>query len=167
MADLTPGQTRALQYWGPIEAGTLKGENTQQIWQRIHNQAEALGYDKPGVTARDIAFLRSQAVESRTAREHLNRLGPDDLIDGQAFGTAPWARGLHEQNVLERVQVRFEHKIVTDGVESTVWRTSLFTGSMPRSKRELELALEGDAANMAAEYGVGNGGIGDYSIVRL
>jgi hypothetical protein len=167
MSDLTPGQRRALQYWGPIEHGTLAGENTAQIWQRIRDQAAALGYDTPGVGARDIAYLRSQAVGIRTARDQLERAGEQDLITGEMIGSVPWSRGLASQNVVPKWQVRFEHNIVVDGRETTVWRTSMFTGSIPRSRRELETDLNADAANLAREYEVGNAGIGAYHILAV
>lgn len=167
MADLTPGQTRALQYWGVIESATLAGANTQDLWQRINDQAESLGYPSAGVSARDVATLRSRAVAIRNSRDTLHSLGDEDLIDASAIGRPPWERSLSSQNLVPMYQVRFEHAVTRDGVQTTEWRTSVFTSTFPRTKLEMEEALNEDATGLADSYGVQNGGIGDYFILQV
>lgn len=168
MAELTPQERRAMQYWGPIESVTMAGGSTRDIWDRIRAQAEALGYDSPGISALDVNRLRSQAVANRNALAGLDQLGEDDLITGSQIGNAPWGRSLNQQNAVPMWQVKFEH-IVTDsnGNEQTVWRTSTFTGTVPRTRRELELALEEDGENLAGEYEQEHVGVGAYNILAV
>lgn len=165
MADLTPGQRRATQYWKSIEAVTLAGGSTQELWAAINAHAQALGYESAGISIFDVNALRSRAVANRGALQNLDALGPDDLITGPAIGRAPWERDLNRQNALPMWQVSFEHHIRVDGEDVTIWRSTMFQGSVPRTRRELELALDEDAERMADEYGQEHVGIGAYSIL--
>lgn len=167
MSDLTPGQTRALQYWGVIESATLAGSGTADLWQRINDQATALGYESAGVSAKDISALRSRAVGIRNARDALGNLGESDLITGSQIGQAPWARDSRAQNTVPMWQARFEHTFTDEGVEKTEWRTSVFTGQIPRSRAELLDALNEDAAGLADSYGTENGGVGDFFLLAI
>lgn len=167
MAELSPGEKRALQYWGVIESATLAGANTQELWQRINDQAAALGYESAGVSARDVARMRSQAVGIRNAANTLAGLGPHDRIDSGAIGNAPWARDIRGQNTVPLWQVKFEHTVIREGEQVTEYRTSVFTGSIPRTRHELELQLSQDAAGLADSYGVEDAGVGDYFIMAM
>lgn len=165
MPNLTPEERRATQYWGSIEGVTRAGGSVTDLWRGINEQAAALGYDTAGISAIDVNRLRSLAVSNRNAERSLDRLGPDDLITGDAIGQAPWARSLNEQNAVPMWSVRFEHIVIVDGEEVTQYRTSVFTGEVPRTRRELELALEEDGENLAGEYEVEHVGIGGYTIL--
>lgn len=168
MASAQDRAKHASQYWGAIERVTLAGGNTQDVWAAINAQAEAMGMESAGVNASDIAPLRTQAVRNREALARLERNAPGDLITGQMIGTAPWARDLGQQNLTPTYSVRFEHTTVSNGVETTTWRTSLFKeGTLPQTREELEAALNGDAEQMARGYGVGHVSIGSYSIAAI
>ena len=167
MADLTPGQRRAMQYWGAIESATLAGEGTQQIWERIRAQQAADAQHAVAVSATDVGWLRSKAVELRNARAGLASLADEDMITGRNIPTAPWARELASRNTVSMYQVRFEHRTEANGVMSSDWRTIMFTGELPRTRRELELAVEGDAVEIANKYGVQHSGIGDYTLFEV
>jgi hypothetical protein len=166
--DFTPSQKRAMQYWGPVESVVLRGGSTEELWQSINAQAAALGYERAGISATDINWLRQRAVANREAASRLDQLGPQDRITGDRIGQAPWGRPLNEQVALPMWSVRFEHVFLnSNGDEETAWRTSTFTGSVPRTREELELALEEDGQNLANEYEVEHVGIGAYSILAV
>lgn len=165
MANLTPEERRALQYWGTIEHATLSGASTTELWQMINEHAGALGYESAGISATAVNRLRTRAVANRQSSSVLGALGPDDRIDEPAIGRAPWERGLSRQNAVPMWQVQFEHITVENGLEVANWRSINFTGSMPRTRRELELAIEEDAAEMADNYGTEHVGIGAYRIL--
>lgn len=165
MANLTPEERRALQYWGPIESVTLSGGSTENLWAAINAHASALGYDTPRIGATAINRLRTRAVANREAMTRLAGLGPDDLITGQHIAQAPWARGLTAQNALPMWQVQFEHIIKIDGVETTVYHSTVFQGTVPSSRRELEAAIEEDAIEIARRYQQEHVGIGSYRIL--
>jgi hypothetical protein len=150
-----------------IEAATFDHQNVTELWQRIREQASALGYDSPGIGATDVNWLRSQAVGSRNARNTLAGLGPENYIGPDAIHVAPYARDLATRIALPRYIVRFEHIVIRDGEQVIEGRPAVYTSSMPRSKRELELSLAQDAAGLADSYGVQNVGIGDYSITEI
>lgn len=167
MAAPPPISKRAMQYWGVIESATLAGESTEQVWARIHAQAEASGYDSPGIGIRDVARLRSQAIGSRNAANHLHDLGPNDLVTARAIGTVPYARDLARQVTVPMFQVKFEHLVIRNGQQVTEYRSTVFTDTLPRSRAELEAHLENDGQELAKKYGVQHAGIGDYQIVAL
>lgn len=165
MANLTPEERRALQYWGPIEHVTLTGGSTEELWQAINDHAAALGYESAGISATSVNRLRTRAVANREAMAALNVLGPDDLITGSQMGRAPWERGLDRQNAVPMWQVQFEHTTLQNGVEVTEWRTTGFIGHMPRTRAELEAAIEEDAVEIAKKYGFEHVGIGAYRVL--
>lgn len=167
MTTLNPEDRRALQYWGVIESVTLAGGSTQDLWQAINAQAEALGYERSGISIQNVNRLRSQAVALRQAGNRLEQLGPDDLLGGLQIGQAPWARPLGQQVSTPMWSVRFEHLIERDGVQLSEYRTSTFTGTVPRSRRELEEALDEDGANLANDYGATHLGIGEYRVLAV
>lgn len=168
MAEFSKEQKRAMQYWGPVESVTRQGGSTEELWAAINAHAEALGYEQAGISATDVNWLRQRAVANREALERLNQLGPDDRIDGIHIGQAPWGRPLDRQTAVPMWSVRFEH-VFTDanGDEQTAWRTSTFTGSVPRSRRELEAALNEDGENLAGEYEIEHVGIGAYDVMAV
>lgn len=168
MAEFTKEQKRAMQYWGPVESVTLQGGSTEQLWEAINAQAAALGYERAGISATDVNWLRQRAVANREANSRLSGLGADDRIDGPMIGQAPWGRSLNQQVAVPMWSVRFEHIFNDDnGDEQRAWRTSTFTGSVPRSRRELEDALGEDGDSLAEEYGVEHVGIGSYSVLAV
>jgi hypothetical protein len=63
--------------------------------------------------------------------------------------------------------VRFEHSYIKDGVPVTEWRTTVYTGTLPRTRRELELSIEQDAQGLADDYGVEHVGVGDYYVMSF
>lgn len=165
MANLTPEERRATQYWGPIESVTLHGGSTEDLWAAINAHAEALGYPSPQISATAVNRLRTIAVSNREAMARLAELGPDDLITGNQIGLAPWARGLDRMNAVPMWQVQFEHLVERDGVPQSVYRTTMFQGAVPRSRAELEAAIEEDAMEMASRYKEEHVGIGFYRIL--
>lgn len=167
MAQLNPGQRRALQYWGVIESATMAGASTQDLWQRINEHAQHLGYDSAGVSASDIASLRSRAISVRNSARALDRMAPADMLTNDQIATAPWARELASRNTVPMWQVRMEHNVIRDGQHQTDVRTVVFTGTLPRSRAELETALTRDAAQLARKYGVTDEGIGNYTIMEV
>lgn len=167
MAQFNPEDKRALQYWGPIESVTLRGGSTQELWQAINDQAAALGYDKAGISIQNVNRLRQAAVELRETGNRLDRLGPDDLLTGQEIGTAPWARPLADQIATPMWSARFEHIIQRGGVEISEYRTTTFNGIVPRSRRELEDALDEDGQQLAGEYDAEHVGIGEYRVMAV
>lgn len=165
LANLSPEERRALQYWGPIESVTLRGGSTEDLWAAINAHAEALGYPSAQISATAINRLRTRAVGNREAMDRLGQLGPDDLITGRQIGRAPWERGLDKQNAMPMWQVQFEHIVEVDGQQISVYRTTMFQGTVPTSRRELELAIEEDAIELANRYGQEHVGIGSYRIL--
>lgn len=167
MADLTPGQRRAMFYWGDIEAATLAGESTGQIWDRIRAHQDDPSSHAPAISATDVGWLRSKAVELRNAGSQLAQLGAEDMITGQVIPTAPWARELQSRNTVGMWQVRFEHQTESNGVLSTNWRTIMFQGDLPRTRAELEAAIEGDAIEIANKYNVTHVAVGNYTLFEV
>lgn len=167
MADLTPGQKRAMFYWGDIEAATLNGESTADIWARIRAHQEDPAGHAPSISATDVGWLRSKAVELRNAGYQLSALGAEDLITGNVIPTAPWARELASRNTVGMWQVRFEHETESNGVRSTNWRTIMFQGDLPRTRAELEAAIEGDAVEIANKYNVAHLAVGNYTLFEV
>lgn len=168
MAEFSKAQRRAMQYWGPVESVTLAGGSTADLWAAINAHATALGYESAGISATDVNWLRQRAGANRAAISRLEQLGPDDRIDGNQIGQAPWGRSLDKQAAVPMWSVRFEHQFNdANGDEQTAWRTSTFTGSIPRSRRELEAALNEDGENLAREYEIEHVGIGAYNITAV
>lgn len=168
MADFTKEQRRAMQYWGPVEHVVNAGGSTEDLWAAINAHAAALGYERAGVSAVDMNWLRQRAVANREANNRLAALGPNDRIDGPAVARAPWGRPLQQQTAVPMWSVRFEH-IFTDsnGDEQSAWRYTTGTGTFPRSRAELEAAISEDAERLADEYEVQHVGIGAYSLLVM
>lgn len=168
MADFSKEQRRAMQYWGPVERVVNAGGSTEELWAAINAHAAALGYERAGVSATDMNWLRQQAVANREASNRLAALGPDDRIDGPAVPRAPWGRPLQQQVAVPMWSARFEH-IFTDsnGQEQRKWRYTTGTGTFPRSRRELERAINEDAERLANDYEVEHVGIGAYSLLVM
>lgn len=165
--DLTPGQRRATQYWGAILSGTLAGDDTRGIWQRINEQATALGYERAGVTAQDISFLRSHAVNQRNARTAFDRLDPEDRITSAVVASTPWERDLGQQVAAPEYHVQVEWQFMDGQQLKSEWRTIRFRGELPPSRAELEQEMGVDAEQWAEKYGVGHVGFGSYYVERV
>lgn len=167
MADLTPSQRELLQYWGTIEAAVSAKATTADLWTAVNAAAEAAGNPLSDITAADMSVVRGYANAIQRAAEALNSAESGTTIDNSMIAEAPWARSAAEQNVLGAWQVRFEMTTVENGVETTGWFTTLFEGALPATTDLLGQAVEEDAANLAADYDVGFGGIGRLQILAV
>ena len=167
MADLTPGQTRALQFWGVINKATADRVGTAELWQRINAASAAAGHARPGFGIADLQKVRSLAVGVRAMQAAFNSLGGDDLITGDQIAQAPWSRPLASRNVVGMWQVEFEHVTRVNGVEQSNYRVTTFTGTVPRTRNELQAAIEQDASRMARDYGTEHVDIGDYRLYEV
>lgn len=167
MADLTPGQRKALAYWGPISSAVSQGADTRQVWSAIRSAADDLGLASPGVSARDVSTIRGYATAiARTARD-IARLSDDLGIGNLRIPQAPWGRSLAEQDALKMHQVTFQHTTVTSEGEQTVWRSSVFTGSLPGTIGELRAQIEADANEIAIDYDEEHVGVGAIQIMAI
>lgn len=167
MTSPSPGERKALFYFGVVEAGTIAGENTAQIWQRIRDAAAAQGLSSPGITIQQVNQLRASANLIKAATGRLGKGYGPSPIEGSMIGEAPWARPLNQRQATQMWQARFEHTFIEGGEQSTHWRTVTFTNELPGSVEEFNQAIFDDAAGMADAYGIEHVGIGSISLLAV
>lgn len=167
MPELSSGGKAGLRYFGAIWGAVNDRAPTQAIWAAIHAATEAFGAESSGITIQVANELRSYAGGLRNARDALTKAPDSYPIDGSMIGTAPWSRGLADQNALGMWQARFEHSVLRDGIPVTEMRTVTFTGSRPETAGELRGAVEDDALSMADKYNEEHVSIGDITLIGI
>lgn len=167
MADLTPGASKLLAWWGSVSAGVSQRLDTASMWDAVRNAAANEGVDLAGVSALDMNTLRSYAASQRTAMDNLTRAGDTGPIDASMIGQAPWSRDLNSQNLAPKWEVRYERNVIVDGEEQTLWSTSTFTGERPQSIEDMRAQLEQDAADNAGLYGQQHLSVGRIQITAV
>lgn len=165
--DLTPGQIKALVYWGVIESAVTKRASTADLWDAIREAAAAAGRPSVGVSASDISRLRGIAASQRNTAENLDRARPGDVITSSMIAQDIAARPLQDQILAPSWIVRFEHDVTIDGQLQTFWRSSVIDGSLPPTKGQLRSQIEADASAMADDYGVTHIGVGRMQITAV
>ena len=164
MADLSPGATKLLAYWGNIQSAVAARASTADLWNTVRTAAAAEGYDIAPANAIDMGTLRSLAVSNRNAMEALAAAPATAAFDYTMLGTELYARSPAEQALAPLYLVRFEHNVTEDGEPATVWRTDTFRGMLPPTKDELQAQLDADAQLLAEEYTQSHVSIGAISI---
>lgn len=168
MADLTPRQTRALAYWGPIEHAVGERATTADIWAAIRQSSGTSKGEPIGFNSADLSVVRAYAARIRNAADTLAGATGNQGVTAGMVAEAPWARPLAERNTLPMWQVRFEHATRNaEGVIETAWRTAVYTGSLAPTVDDLASDVEGDAIGIAAEYNVAHVGISSLQVLAV
>ena len=162
--DLTPGQKRLLPYWGIIQSAVTQRASTADLWEAVRADARREGAILSGVSATDMGSLRSIVARQRNATESFGRLLPQQAVTSDHIAQDISSRSLDAQALAPAWRVRFEHDITVDGQLQTVWRSSLFEGSLPATAGSLRSAIEADAEQMAAS---GSGGLTAESVTHI
>ena len=162
--DFTPGQKTLLAFWGSIQSAVSQRASTADLWAAVRAAADAEGASLGGASAIDLGQLRSIAASQRNAMEDFSRARITDPLTSDLIAQDVSARGLQEQNLAPRFIVRFEHDVTVEGQLQTLWRSSIFEGSLPATKSDLMNAVEGDAQALADDYDVTHIGIGRIQI---
>lgn len=157
-----------MAYWPYIDQAARERWTTQRLWESIRFARDTSDVPLPDVTVTGVSELRRYAGSIRETSRQLENAPGDNTLDRRYIADAPWARDLNERNASPLFQVRFQHSIVKEGVETTEWRTSMIYGhSFPSTKGELEEAIDLDATEMAAKYGVTHAGVGGFQIMAV
>lgn len=162
--EITPGQRQLLAYWGNIQAAVSQRASTAELWDAVRQASAAEGVQLIGVSATDMSSLRAIASAQRNAMEQLAALRPDGAITGTMIASDLSARPLADQALAPSWIVRFEHDVTINGELQTLWRSSVFEGSLPPTAGALRSAVEGDAGALAEDYGVTHVGVGRIQI---
>jgi hypothetical protein len=162
--DLTPGQTKLLAYWGNIQSAVSQRASTADLWAAVRGAADAEGVSLAGISVTDMSGLRGLAAGQRNAMDNLQRTSPDQVITGTMIATDLSSRPLADQTLVPSWIVRFEHDVTIDGELVTVWRSSVFDGSLPPTVGDLRDAVNADAEAMATS---GSGGLTAESVTHL
>ncbi len=153
--DLTPGQKALLPFWGSIQSAVTQRVGTAELWDAVRQAASAEGVILRGVSATDMSGLRGLAAGQRNAGDNLARAGPGDVITGQMIGQDLSSRALADQALAPSWIVRFEQDLNISGELVTVWRSSVFDGSLPVTLSDLRNTLDADAEEMLTSYAGG------------
>ena len=167
MTTPNPGDRRYLMWYGTVEAAARDRATTADLWSRLRDHAESLGLSGPGLTIGQVNQLRGLASGVINAERNLGRAQPEYGIDSGMIAGAPWARDLAERDALPMFQVRFEHQVIVDGVPQSEWRTVMYRGQLPSSVGALQEDIEGDAQEMADNYGQEHVGVGTITILAV
>lgn len=164
---LSDAAKKALVYWPQIEYAASAGLNTADLWSILRDTALEIGLSSPGVSILGVNQLRGLATQiQRNARE-VAGLADSKRLLGRMISTPPWARHNTGRNVDPVFHVRYQHTFITNGEESTEWRSSRFGGKLPRTIGDLRQAIDFDAQQLATKYGVEHAGISDLQIFRV
>jgi hypothetical protein len=156
-----------MMFWGTIEGAARDRATTADLWSRLQDHADTQGLSGPGLTLADVNALRARASDFINSERNLARANDSYGIDSSMIATAPWERPMAQQDALPMYQVRFEHHVTVDGVAQTQFRTVMFRGELPATVGDLMDELEGDAQEMADNYGQDHGGIGAVTVMRV
>lgn len=154
VSSLTPNQTRALAFWGNIEASVRQSLTTADLWSAIRAASGTEQGEPIGFSAADLSVVRGMAASIRNAASELASQGVSNTLTADMIGRAPWARTQAEMNTLPIWQVRFQHTTTNaNGQQETNWRTSVFTGQIPDTVGGVLDAVDQDALGIAEDYG--------------
>ncbi len=162
--DLTPGQKALLPFWGNIQSAVSQHVGTAELWAAVRDAAAAEGVELRGISATDMSALRGLAAGQRNASTNLLRAGPGDVITGPMISQDLSSRGLADQALAPSWIVRFEQDLNFSGELMTVWRSSVFEGSLPLTVNDLRNQLDQDAEQLLASS---SGGIDATSAVHI
>lgn len=159
---------RAMFYWGEISRTANAGGDVKAMWNNVREQATAMGWATPGVSATDISRLWSRAIQVRNAAAAFNAADPADQMDRRYLADAPWGRPLQDQNAAGKWLVRFAHETEDeDGIRSTEVRSVYIDGQLPPTVGELSNVIEQDAGELAEKYGVSHVGVQVLEILAV
>lgn len=161
------GSQRASVFWGTAQAAAREGYTTAQYWQALNEHAQSLGLDRPEISAIDASRLRGQAGRGLRAAQALQGSELNTAITGDMISVAPYSRDLASRNSYGQWQVRFAHTVIGEEGEDTQYRSVVFSGQLPYTVGELMDAVEGDAIEMANDYGVEHVSISDLSLIAV
>lgn len=167
MPELSPQARRGLPYWGIIERAASEGLGTADLWADIHEAAEEMGLESPGVSAAGVAELYSRAVGIQNRSTRMDNSDPGERMDGRYITDAPWQRTQAERDGLSVWQVRYEHTVITGDGPQSEWRTSTFTGSLPDTIAGIREAIEQDAAQLAVKYDVSHVSLSSIQVLEV
>ena len=153
MADLTPEGQALMPFFGAIQGAVSGRLSTADVWSAIRSASEAQGIPVPSGAFLAVNQLRSIAVGMRTASEVLAAAGSEAGITSAMIGQAPYGRSLQEQVLAPAWEVRFLNSLLIDGIESGIWSTTYYYGSLPATVGELLNGVSADALMMPSLYG--------------
>lgn len=165
--DLTAGTRTLLGYWGQIQAAVAERWDTHALYSAVYNAQVDAGNAPGGFSITDMGALRSLAVGQRNADAAFNSAQQSSPIDATMIGLAPWSNPLEVRNLAPSWEVRFEQTLLQDGVETTIWRTTVIDGQLPGSVGDLNAQLDGEAQDLANSYGETHMAIGNVSITAV
>lgn len=159
---------KALQYWGTVRGAVAQRASTADVWAAINDYAANQQMTSTGVSLQDFNQLRSAAVGVRNAGERLAKAPAGNAIDSSMIGVTPYARAQTERNNTPQWSVGIYHTTSNDaGDESTDYRMVRFTGQLPATKADLELAIEQDAEALAEKYGRTHVAVESYELLAI
>lgn len=159
---------KALQYWGTVRGAVAQRASTADVWGAIRDMAAASGLPNLGISLQDFNQLRSAAVGVRNAGETLAKAPAEWGLNSSMIGVTPYARSLADRANTPQWSVGMYHTTADlEGNESTDYRMVRFTGQLPATKADLELALEQDAEALADKYGRTHVGIESYELLAI
>lgn len=149
---LSPQAKSALAYWPQIQRAAALGLTTADLWSDIREAAETLGLASPGVTVQGVSQLRGIAAGIETRAGRLNTAADSRRLISEFVSTPPWARPPGQRAAGQMFNVRFQHTTLVNGEPVTEWRTTKFSGRLPRTVGQLRDLVAGDAVQMARKY---------------
>lgn len=162
--ELTPGQKALLPFWGNIQSAVSQRVSTADLWAAVREASAAEGVVLRGVSATDMSGLRGLAASQRNGSQSFDTARPDQVITGQMIAQDLSSRSLQDQALAPSWIVRFEQDLNVSGRLMTVWRSSVFEGSLPITKGDLMNTLDTDAEQLLA---ASSGGIDATSAVHI
>lgn len=158
-----PPRSQALGYWGAIEHAVASRASTADLWAAIRGVTADPSNKLTGISFREVNQLRSAAAGIRNAGQRLNAAEPDQVLRGNMLHTAPWARSEDQRELTPKLQVRFEHTVLNQGVPETEWRTYLHPGPAPQTVGDLRDLVDRAGRELARDYEVEHFGVGSIS----
>jgi hypothetical protein len=146
--------SNALKYFGSIMASAYAGDSTAGMWTSIRQTQAQYGLSRPGATAPDVSVIRGYANRIVAGARNLNNADDGDVITADMMAVAPYtSRNLNSISTNPIYQVRYQNTVqADDGTITTVWNTSVFTGTdFPGTVGALRDAISNDAAELAAQ----------------
>lgn len=149
----TPGRRGApLGYWGVIEGAVTARMSTADLWTAIREATADPTNGLSGITLMDVNRLRSSAALIRNSGAEFNRATNDLVISGKMIATAPWARPEESQRLAPKLQIRFQHTTMKDGILETNWRTYMHPGQVPATVGDLRAIVDRAGQMLAQDY---------------
>jgi hypothetical protein len=163
---MTPGMTKLALYWSTIQAGVEGRLSTADLWSAIQSAAIAdTGNPIRGASSADLSRLRGLAAANRQAAQNFESAATTYGLTPDMIGASLRSSGVANADTPRDWLVRFEHTVIDNGVESTIWRSSLFRGTLPPTKQSLLDTIEADGMNLASDYQQTHVGIGGLRIM--